>query len=148
MLIRSLHARTRERPAIAARCLPPRLSTRSFDRSFFDAIIRIARRHVGINLHRAPWTSGVKEIAIRDPSLREDRLQIGLVEDGHQLRDLAAEGRRDTEDGREAWHFLSSLHIADVALGQAGSGRELLLRDSVLLAKLPQAPSKHFALCL
>ena len=78
-------------------------------------------------------------------SFRKDRLQVRFVEDGYHRCHLTSKRDSETQDGGEARHFQSSLHIANVALGQSRGDRELLLRDAILLTQLAQALSKDLA---
>lgn len=103
--------------------------------------------HSRVRSGRTHPTARIGSAALRSLTLfREERRQVAnLVENRHELRDLAIQRDSDAENRREARHLASSLHVADVALCEARCDRELLLRHPVLLPQLPQAASEHFA---
>lgn len=54
-----------------------------------------------------------------NPSLRQDRGEIGLVEDRCERANFAVESRCQADDGEKVWQHEATLHRADVRLRNA-----------------------------
>lgn len=70
-----------------------------------------------------------------DARLLHEIPKVGAVEDPNQIRDLAVECDRQTNERRETRNFDAALHVADVRASGAGGCRELFLRLTPLLAQ-------------
>ena len=72
-------------------------------------------------------------------SLRQDRRQVGFVEDANQVSNFALQRKCQAKDGQKVRELDSQLHRTHVRLGDADEFGERLLAKSSFQSHLPDA---------
>jgi len=80
-------------------------------------------------------------------SLRQDRRQVGLVENANQRHHLALQRDGQTKDCQKVRELRSRLHCTDVRLGEANQFGERLLTQTALQTNFAKTRSEELPGC-